>query len=244
MFENTPPKCDATGLDMALYTLTDREIPHLYWRCSHRATEGCGRKKRSIREGSMFSGLKADLHKVLAVLWLYLYDVKLDSIQKMTGLNAATIRGIIKLVFRLMNADIKDADVSVGGLDKNGKPIVVEVDESKFGKRKNHKGHRVEGVWVVGGVERTPERKVFLTTVEDRKKDTLHLILGTWIKPGSEIRTDCWKGYCGLDKLPEKQYKHETVNHAKEFKTAAGIHTNTIEGIEISGGCSSNNNFV
>ncbi len=35
-----------------------------------------------------------------------------------------------------------------------GKNIVVEIDESKFGKRKYHRGHRVEGVWVLGMVER------------------------------------------------------------------------------------------
>lgn len=57
-----------------------------------------------------------------------------------------------------------------GGIDQDGNRIIVEVDESKFGKRKSHKGHRMEGVWVVGGVERTPERKIFVTTVEDRKR--------------------------------------------------------------------------
>ncbi|KAJ8651351.1 hypothetical protein O0I10_013142 [Lichtheimia ornata] len=121
-------------------------------------------------------------------------------------------------------------DVSVGGIDEDGNRIIVEVDEFKFGKRKSHKGHRVEGVWVVGGVERTPERKIFVTTVEDRKKDTLHLILSNYIKEDSEIRTDCWKGYNGLARIPSKRYRHEIVNHAKEFKTAAGVHTNTIDG--------------
>lgn len=121
--------------------------------------------------------------------------------------------------------------IRLGGIDKDGKRIIVEVDESKFGKRKSHKGHRVEGVWVVGGVERTQQRKIFVTTVEDRKKDTLHLILSNYIKEGSEIRTDCWKGYSGLSRIPGKRYRHETVNHAKEFKTASGVHTNAIEGM-------------
>ncbi|KAG1532443.1 hypothetical protein G6F49_013691 [Rhizopus delemar] len=29
----------------------------------------------------------------------------------------------------------------------------IQIDESKFGKRKNHRGHRVEGIWVFGMVE-------------------------------------------------------------------------------------------
>ena len=30
----------------------------------------------------------------------------------------------------------------------------MEIDESKFGKRKHNRGHSVEGQWVFGGVER------------------------------------------------------------------------------------------
>ena len=40
----------------------------------------------------------------------------------------------------------------------------VEIDESKFGKRKYHRGKRpkrVEGVWVFGGIERESKRCFF-----------------------------------------------------------------------------------
>ncbi|CDH61154.1 hypothetical protein RO3G_17462 [Lichtheimia corymbifera JMRC:FSU:9682] len=202
---------------------------HLIWKCTHAPRENCGRQKKSIREGSFFSGLKIGMHQVLGIVWLYLYKLEFQAIQDLTGVSAPTVRSVVLLLYRLMNADIKDEDVSVGGIDKDGKRIIVEVDESKFGKRKSQKGHRVEGVWVVGGVERTQQRKIFVTTVEDRKKDTLHLTLSNYIKEGSEIRTDCWKGYSGLSRIPAKRYRHETVNHAKEFKTASGVHTNAIE---------------
>jgi len=36
-----------------------------------------------------------------------------------------------------------------------GEGIVVEIDESKFGKRKYSRGHKVDGVWVLEIVERT-----------------------------------------------------------------------------------------
>lgn len=44
---------------------------------------------------------------------------------------------------------------------------IVEIDESKFGKRKYHRGHRVEGQWVFRGYERGSGR-VFMVAVEDR----------------------------------------------------------------------------
>lgn len=73
------------------------------------------------------------------------------------------------------------------------------MDESLFGKMKYGHGHSVKGVWIVGGVERTPQRKVFLATVPYRNKDTLHILLKAYIKPGSQINTDKWRAYNGID---------------------------------------------
>jgi transposase-like protein len=109
-----------------------------------------------------------------------------------------------------------------------GENIVVEVDESKFGKVKYHRGHRVEGVWVVGLVERTEERKMVLVPVLDRTKETLFAILKRYIKQESTIYTDCFRSYIGLDRAFAG---HETVNHSRCFvDPISGVHTNTIEG--------------
>jgi hypothetical protein len=51
--------------------------------------------------------------------------------------------------------------------------VIVEIDESKFGKTKYNKGHKVEGVWVLGLVERTGEKRIKLITLKDRFKITL-----------------------------------------------------------------------
>ncbi|KAG1532747.1 hypothetical protein G6F47_013701 [Rhizopus delemar] len=103
----------------------------------------------------------------------------------MTGLSLPTVRSIVKDIYQVMEADLRIEDVQVGGVGSDGQPIVVEIDESKFGKRKYNKGKRVDGVWVVGGVERTPERKMFLLTVPNRNQNTLKLIIDTFVKDGN-----------------------------------------------------------
>ncbi len=62
-----------------------------------------------------------------------------------------SLRGLV--AWDIENLDLADAPIG-------GEGIIVEIDESKFGKRKYNRGHRVEGVWVVGGVEITPERRM------------------------------------------------------------------------------------
>jgi transposase-like protein len=106
--------------------------------------------------------------------------------------------------------------------------VVVEVDESKFGKRKYHRGHKVEGVWVVGLVERRPERKIVFVPVEKRDTTTLINLINKYVRKGSVIYTDKWKGY---SRLNDHGYQHFTVNHSKEFVVLnTYIHTNSIEG--------------
>ena len=107
-----------------------------------------------------------------------------------------------------------------------GPGVIVEIDESKFGKRKYHKGRRVDGVWVFGGIERD-SKKCFLTTVEDRTADTLVNIIKQHIKPGPTIISDCWRAYSSLN---SEGFTHLTVNHSVNFVDSdSGAHTNTIE---------------
>jgi transposase-like protein len=109
----------------------------------------------------------------------------------------------------------------IGGPNKT-----VEIDESKFGKRKYGRGHPVKGQWVFGGVERESGR-TFLVPVADRTAETLMAVIDEWIGPGTTVISDCWGAYRNLN---AQGYTQLTVNHTLQFvDQQTGAHTNTIE---------------
>lgn len=109
-----------------------------------------------------------------------------------------------------------------------GNDIIVEVDESKFGKRKYNVVHRVYGVWILVMIERSPERRIKLIAVENISSSTMDKELSTAISNKSTIYSDMWKGY---SHIKDKFVDQKTVNYSKNFKDPiTGVHTNTIEG--------------
>lgn len=158
----------------------------------------------------------------LAHLWLN--RVSSSSARSITGFNQKTITRFYKH-FRRLVASTLDIDATVIG----GPGIVIELDETKLGKRKYHRGHRVDGVWVVVGVERTPERRVFMVPVADRSAETLTQIVLAHVAAGSIVHTDGWRGYAALQ--ANTDLEHRVVNHSVSFvDSQTGVHTNTVEG--------------
>ena len=101
-----------------------------------------------------------------------------------------------------------ESNPQIGG---NGK--AVKIEESKFGKRKNHKGSIIDGQWVFGGICKE-DSEVFLVTVPSHDKDTLLPIILERIRPETTIISDCWKSY---DCLSEEDLLHLKVNHSLNF---------------------------
>ncbi len=74
-----------------------------------------------------------------------------------------------------------DCEEKIGGPGKH-----VQIDESKFSKQKYHRGHRVEGQWVFGGIEED-SWKSFMFAVDDRSEVMLLPIIETFIEKGTTI---------------------------------------------------------
>src|SRR5271154_6981704 len=180
-------------------------------------------KSISIYHGSFFMHSNLKCHQTLLIAYLWLSNVKVNSIIAITGHSSTTITAYIKHLNQVVASDVDEEECFVGG-----DQVVVEIDDCKIAKRKHHRGHHVKGAWIVGGVERTEERRVFVEVVKNRSAATLREIIARRVKPGSIIHTDLWRGYSNLE---EFSVTHETVNHSLHFKDPiTGIHTNTIEG--------------
>jgi hypothetical protein len=182
------------------------------------------RKKMSIYSGSFFANNKLPANEVLFIAYFWLLGLTHKQIMQATGHGEHAITDYLALFRDVIQDDVRSEDQRIGGTE-----IEVEIDESKFGKRKYNKGHHVEGVWIFGGVERTEERRMFAVIVQDRTEKTLLDIRRKYVKPGSIIISDCWAAYNNIEE--KLNMEHLTVNHSQTYKDPdTGAHTNTIEG--------------
>lgn len=88
---------------------------------------------------------------------------------------------------------------------------VVEIDEAKFGKRKNNNGRVIKEQWVVGGIDRITG-DTFLVAVAVRNRRTLIAVVRKWIRSVATVVTDNWASYRTLS---EYDFHHLSVNHSK-----------------------------
>jgi transposase-like protein len=188
----------------------------------------------SAKSGSFLSNSKLASTKFIMFVHFWLCDCPLGKMQVFVDFGSHTATDWNGFLNEFTTMLVARSFAAQGG-KIGGQDVIVEIDESKFGKRKYNRGHHVEGTWVFGGVERLYDEKgnayagrFFAVTVPDRTAETLVPLLQQYVAPGSIIFSDCWKGYCKISDLAEG-YRHSTVNHSKTYKARDGTHTNTIE---------------
>ena len=184
---------------------------------------GC-KKRYNIWQDTIFYRSKIPKIKIFKILDLWMNNISNKHIAYILRLkNNKIVWNLLKKVSKIVVPNYENQINLIGGND-----IVVEIDESKFGRRKYNKGHKVDGVWVLGMVEKTLERRIKIIAIDERTKNSLNNVINNSVDSKSIIHTDCWKGY---NDLKNKFKIHNTVNHSKNFKDPeTGVHTNTIEG--------------
>ena len=212
--------CSVCEDQMKLVRCNDRS-DEFKWEYRRQINNKRHKVENSIRSGSWFAKSNMTLEEILQFTYWWCQDLDQTQIRHELALNTNTGVDWDSFCSEVREIELFENSVKIGGEGK-----VVQIDESKFGKRKYRRGHHVEGQWVFGGIE-NDSRKCFLIAVEKRDEATLLPIIEKWIEPGTVIISDCWKAYCNLEKYG---YRHFTVNHSKEFVNAAGQSTNKMEG--------------
>jgi len=208
------------GSNMSLWK-SERVIDKLRWRCGKGKRGQRCNATWSLRHSSWFTDSKLTLLEIMLLTYDIMQKAPSNAIQKELQIEEHTACDWFRFCREVVLDFIENKSEMIVGEGK-----VVEIDESKFGKRKYHRGHSVKGQWVFGGVERATGR-TFLVAVHDRSAETLIGLIKQWILPGTTIISDCWAAY---NSLREERYIHFTVNHSITFvDQTTGAHTNTIE---------------
>jgi transposase-like protein len=215
-------KCDKCGKDTTLNFKKKLYVCKFY-KC---------RKAFSPLRNTIFNKLRLPINIQLHILYLFLGKAPSSFISSSLQISKNTVSSYNKIYrIYIKNKQILNKTNKIGGRNE-----IVEIDETKIAKRKYNKGHKVEGAWIIGGIQRSrlknkiknENKQMFLVPIEERNIENIDEIIKRHIKKGTTIYTDCWKGYNNLKNIG---YKHKTVNHSKNFKDPiTGVHTNTIEG--------------
>jgi transposase-like protein len=175
----------------------------------------------SIRDGSWFQQSNLTLLEILLLTYHIVCREQAQQIQSEYRFGPHTLADWGMFCREVMLVYLERSSVKIGGPNKT-----VEIDESKFGRRKYHRGHPVKGQWMFGGVERE-SGKTFLVPVKDRTADTVLTIIRDWIEPGTTVISDCWGAYHNLG---SQGYAHRTVNHSLHFRDPhTGAQTYTLK---------------
>jgi len=190
--------------------------------CKNRA---CPMKNKRIAKwgDSLFNKTKLTKMQVLRIIELFMMKFPKNLIAYELSVDRKTIWRVLKNLSRILVPNYYNSMEELGAANQ-----IIEIDESKFGKRKYNKGHKVDGVWILGMVEKTGLKRIKLIQVENRNMPTLTNIITSSVNNDSIIYTDGWKGY---NSLKNNFADHKSVNHSLHYKDpATGVHTNTIEG--------------
>ena len=200
-----------------------REVSYLstrrLWKC-----KGC-KKQFSVKVGTVMEDSPIGLDKWLAAIWLIAnakngissYEIhrSLGVTQKSGWFLLHRIRLAMQTgTFKKLSGTVECDETAIGGLSRN-------MHKSVRARKVTGTGNAGK-VLVMGLLERHGE--VVAKVVTDTMRETLQREVHHNVEKGSEVFTDSWVSYRGLD----SDYVHEFVNHSEEY-VRGRVHTNGIE---------------
>ena len=183
---HTRRACDSCdNADMGLFSRRDNDW---FFKCNKRGIEKQCQRMVSFKTDTFFAKSKLNLKQLMHVIYAFTEDLPNSWVERNVGLSHTTVVDWYSFLREVCMQAKEDGllETKIGGTG-----VVVEIDESKFVKRKHHRGASVVSKdWVFGEVERGTNR-CFMVVVYDRSAETLLAIIQRYILPGTIILSDC-----------------------------------------------------
>ena len=214
------PRCSSCGAYLNIRLV--REKLHFSVRCGH-----CDEYTKLLAKTQMAGVKKIRAFFHVVVSWVL--NKKVSTIYAETGLSCHTWADYRTRLENVVEATIAYL-VNEGEMMLGGFRIIVEVDECHLFTPKYGRGEppKNSAVWIVGLIERDKNgegrRSAFMLTT-DRSAAVLVPFIRAWVKPGSILVSDEWRGYSrALDEF----YIRAKVNHKRMFSYFA-----VVDGMEM-----------
>jgi transposase-like protein len=191
------------------------------WQCSSHHPK----RQFSVKVGTIFEDSAIGLDKWLAAIWM-LTNCK----NGISSYEVARDLGVTQKTAWLMLHRIRLALQDETGGKLGGE---VEADETYIGglARNMHKSKRAKKISGTGGAGKVAvmgllqrHGKVKTSVLPDVQMETLNRRVRDHVALGSQVFTDAWVGYNGLD----EEYIHSVIDHAEAY-VKENVHTNGLE---------------
>ena len=98
-----------------------------------------GNVRRSVKHGSFFHHMNITLSEAVKIIYFWSVGLTVKQIRREVGMSKECICDLQSFIREINGLVVIDNSEPLGGRDENGRRIIVEIDESKFGKVKYHK---------------------------------------------------------------------------------------------------------
>jgi transposase-like protein len=207
--------CPRCGSENVTYLETAR-----VWKCYSKHPKA----KFSLKVGTIFEDSPLGLDKWFTAMWLIanckngISSYELGRHLGITQKAAWHVNHRIRLAMQngslaKLSGHVEVDETFIGGLARN-----------RHSNKRKHEGTGGAGKVAVMGLLERHGGEVRTHVIKSTARENLHPRIHQHVEQGSNVYTDAWQSYKGLD----DEYLHSVINHAVEY-VRGNVHTNGIE---------------